>query len=331
MKVFGNTNTLNRRDIVKNQELTPIQKADILLSDLTGGGDGGYLTAENAKAFLILMIKQARMLQDCHVIPMKSHTYNIDKLRFEDDILMVGTEATELSVTDRAQPTTTRDQIIAKGFKAQVDLNDYVLEDQIEGANFANTVQAAMSARLAADIEKCCLISDTASVTLPARHKQFDGLFALTASNVVDAGDANLNKDILRDMMRDMPSEYLDRTKLMIYTSVAADIDYRDAYANRQTTDGDSFLAEYKPVYYNGIPIKAVPLFPENVGTGTHCTNTMLMDPKNFCIGIWRRLRFETDKNIKSGVLSIVASIRFAAQLAQEEAVVMSENVRAIA
>ncbi len=328
MRVLGQP-VLDRAQIARNQNMSPIQKADLALSDITSGG--GYLTAENARNFLLIMIKQAKLLQDCQVIPMKSHTHNLDKMRFTGDILNVAEESTELASGARSKPTLTRSTIIAKAFKGEVRLSDFDLEDQIEGAAFANSVQTAMAQILAQNIEKICLLSDTTgSGTAP--YKQFEGLFKLAATNVVDAGDTNLNKDILRDMLRAMPQEFMsDRSKLMFYTSIAADIDYRDAFANRQTIGGDSFMSDYAPVYYNGVPLKTVPLFPENVGTSTHCTHVVLMDPKNFAVGIWRRLRIETDKNIRAGVISIVASLRMGANFVEETAVVEADNVKAVA
>lgn len=322
-------NTLSRRAIVANKYRSPIQKADLALSDLTGGDQPGYLTAQNAKQFMLIMIKESRFLQDITVVPMASHTYNIDKLRFANDVLNVGVEAQELSLGDRSTPTLSRSSIVAKPYKAEVRLDDFVLEDSIEGPGLANTVRTALAKAIARDMERIVLQSDTASAT--AVLSQFDGVFKKATSNVFDALDTNLNKGILREMVRLMPVEFLsDRSKLVFYTSIDADIDYRDAYANRQTVDGDSFLADYKPVFYTGIPIKAVPIFPENVGTSNHCTNVMLLDPKNAFLGIWRRLRLETDKNISKGVVSIVASMRFGFNFAEETAVVKASNVKVV-
>jgi hypothetical protein len=71
-----------------------------------------------------------------------------------------------------------------------------------------------------------------------------------------------------------------------------------------------------------------VPLFPENLGTGSNCTNILLTDPKNINIGVWRNIRIETDKDISEGVLIIVATLRFDVKYAEETAVVKAINTK---
>ena len=128
--------------------------------------------------------------------------------------------------------------------------------------------------------------------------------------------------------MPSMPSEFQrNRKQLRYMTSVDSEIDYRDSLAERATVVGDKFLEQDAPVAYSGIPIMDVPLFPENLGPGGDTTNILLTDPKNVNIGIWRNIRIETDKDISSGVLIIVATLRFDVKYAEETAVVKAINV----
>jgi HK97 family phage major capsid protein len=87
-------------------------------------------------------------------------------------------------------------------------------------------------------------------------------------------------------------------------------------------------VSEDAPTMYSGIPVVSVPLFPENIGTGTYCTSSILIDPKNITVGIWRDIRVETDKLVSEGQLLIVATLRFDMKLAHEPASVKGYNVR---
>jgi hypothetical protein len=130
-----------------------------------------------------------------------------------------------------------------------------------------------------------------------------------------------------------MPSPYLRNKKaLRFLTSVDSEIDYRDALADRATANiGDRFVEFDAPSMYSGVPVESVPMFPENIGTSSHCTSPVLIDPKNMHVGIWRDIRIETDKLIQEGVLLVVATMRFDMKLVEEIAAVKANNVKVVA
>ena len=74
--------------------------------------------------------------------------------------------------------------------------------------------------------------------------------------------------------------------------------------------------------------VMSVPLFPEDIGTSNHCTDAILIDPKNINVGVWRDITIETDKLISEGVLLIVATLRFDMKLIEETAAVKATNVK---
>jgi hypothetical protein len=157
---------------------------------------------------------------------------------------------------------------------------------------------------------------------------KFDGLLKGATSNVVDAADAKLSKTLFRDMLKSMPSEFLRNKSMMRFmTSVDAEIDYRDTLADRIGPIGDKFLEQDAACAYSGVPVLDLQLMPENVGTGSHCTNVLFTDPKNVNVGIWRQIRIETDKLVREGVLLIVATLRFDVKYAEETAVVKANNI----
>jgi hypothetical protein len=251
----------------------------------------------------------------------------IPKIRFATRILRAGSEGVALAQGDRAKPNLTNVELDTKLFKAEVRLPNEVLEDNIERDQLKQTIMQLMGEAVARDVDEITVRGDTASTdTFLA---QFNGILKQTVTNSVDAQLQTLNKSVLRDMLKSMPTPFLRNKDLLRYmTSVHADIDYRDTIANRQTPGGDAFLLESGEASYSGVPVIDVPHFPETLGVSNNCTDVMLSDPKNVTIGIWREIRMETDKDISAGVVVIVASMRFYMKWAEETATVKAINVK---
>jgi hypothetical protein len=314
---------MSMNDLVYDNR-TLLAKADLSLADLTA--DGGLLKPRQAKKFIHLLIKESVLLKMGTVRPMDSPKHLIEQIGFGQRILRAGTEATPLDPADRAKPDLSSVELDAKLFKAEVRLSNETLEDSIERSALRQTIMQMMGERIATDMDEIIAKGDTSSPdTFLSR---LDGILKQSTSHVVDAASAPTSKSLFRDMLKSMPSQYLrNRKKLRYFTSVDAEIDYRDTLAERATVVGDKFLEQDAPVLYGGIPILDVPMFPENLGAGGNATNILLTDPKNINIGIWRRIRIETDKNISAGVLIIVATLRFDVKYEEETAAVKAINV----
>lgn len=303
---------------------TILEKADMALSDLT---TGGLLLPAQAQRFIRILIEEAKIMKMATVTPMKSHTQEINKIKFGTRVLHAGAENVALPEADRAKPQTSQLQLVAKLFKAQVNLTYEVLEDSIEQEQLRNTIMQLMGEAIARDMDELLILGDTVSVD--PYLAQFDGVLKQVTSNIVNAGGAFLTKSILRDMLKTMPSPYL-RTKdaLRFLTSVDAEIDYRDSLSNRQTNTGDRALDGATPVGYSGVPVIDIPMFPENLGLLTNETNVILTDPKNINVGIWRQIQIETDKDIQAGKVIIVVTLRADMKLIEENAAVKAIGVR---
>jgi HK97 family phage major capsid protein len=297
---------------------TILEKADLALSDLLSGGE---LVPAQAQKFIRLLIKESVVLGMGTVRPMKSKKTLVEKIRFTNRILRAGAESTPLPSGDRQKPDLTKVELDAKLFKAQVNLNDEVLEDNIEQGSLRQTVMELMGEAISRDMDEVMVNGDTGSGD--AFLAQFDGLLAAATSHVVPFGVAPIDSTALKAAIKAMPSEYIRNKKnLRMLTSIDAETDLRDTYSQRDTVAGDRFLQEEAPIMYSGIPIASVPMFPENLGAGTNETNLLLLDPKNIMVGVWRKIRMETDKDIEAGVLKIVASLRFDFKYVEEDAVV---------
>ncbi len=308
---------------------TILEKAALALSDITG--QNGILQTAQAQRFIKLLVQESKVMGMATVTPLRAPKQLVNKTRFTSRMLRRGQEATALADGDRSKPTFTNVEHDAQLFKAEVRITDEVLEDNIEGDQLRQTVMSTLAERIAMDMDEVIVQGDTTSTD--DFLASFDGILAGATHNVVDAGVATLHKGILRDMLKTMPSEWLrNKGAMRFLTSVDAEIDYRDSLSDRMTVTGDQALAavgsESAVVGYSGVPVLDIPLFPENLGVANNCTNVILTDPKNIDVGVWRKIRVETDKDISAGVLVVVATMRFDVVYQEELAVVKATNVQ---
>lgn len=302
-----------------------LEKADLALADLTTGG--GILKPAQAKKFMRLLIKQSVLLGMATVVPMAAPKQQISKIKFGSRILRPGQEATPLDVAERAKPDLSSTELDAKLFKAEVRLSDETLEDSIERGELRQTIMEMMAEAIARDMEEVAISGDTASAD--PLLAVLDGILRQSTSNIVDAAATPITKDLLRDLLKSLPSEHLrDKKAMRFLTSVDADLDYRSTLAERPTAVGDKFLEGDTPVLYSGVPVQPIPLFPENLGGTNDQTAVVLCNPKNIHVGIWRKIRIESARDISAGVLKIVATLRFDVKYAEESGVAKAINVQ---
>jgi HK97 family phage major capsid protein len=302
-----------------------LEKADLALADLMASG--GLLKPAQAQKFIRILIEESVILKAATVVPMKAPKQLVEKIRFGSRILRAGAEATALAPADRAKPDLSEVELDAQLFKAEIRLNDEVLEDSIERGQLKQTVMELMGEAIARDMDEVLVRGDRTSPD-PFLAK-FDGFLRQAQSHVVDAQNQPLGKSVLRDMLKSMPSPFRrDKKQLRFFTSCDAETDYRDSLSERGTVVGDKFLEQDVPAMYSGVPVEDVPMFPENLGPGGNQTNALLTDPKNMNVGIWRNIRIETDKLIQDGVFIVVATLRFDGKYAEETAVVKAVRIR---
>jgi len=259
-------------------------------------------------------------------VPMRAPKQEIPKIAFGSRILRAGVSGTALASGDRVKPDLSYMELDSKLFKAEINIPDEVLEDNIEQARLKDVIMEIGAEAISRDIDEVALEGDTNSVdTFLA---QLDGLLVSTTSNVVDANGATLDKTVLGDGIREMPHQYLrDKSRMRFLTSMTAEQDYRDTLAERATAVGDDNTVKDVPSAYQGIPLIALPMMPEDLGVGQNRTAALLTDPKNIHIGIWRNIRFELDRDVRGGNTIIVVTMRLDVKFAHEDAVVKIEDL----
>ena len=310
---------------------TLVQKADAALADLT---TGGLLQPAQAQKFLRVLIDEAVLLKMATVVPMRSPKQLIEKIQFGQRILRAGTENEALESKDRSKPSLGKVELDAQLFKAEVRLNNEVVEDSIERGQLRQTIMQLMAEQIAVDIDEVIVKGDTTSADLFLA--QFDGLLAQITSHQVEGNDGTTDRTLFKNMFKTMPTPFIRNKKaLRFLTSIDGEIDYRHALGDRATVGGDKYVEEDAPTLYAGVPVVSVPLFPQNMrnlaNNANNCSSAVLIDPKNITVGIWRDIRVETDKLVSEGVLLIVATMRFDMKLAHEPAAVKANHVKVTA
>jgi len=301
-----------------------LEKADLALADLTSGG--GILQPAQAKKFMRLLIKQSVLMQMATVVPMASPKQQISKIKFGSRILRPGQEGVALGLSDRTKPDLSSVELDAKLYKGEVRLSDETLEDSIERGELRQTIMEMLAEAIARDMEELAINGDTASAD--PFLATMDGLLEQATSNVVDAGGTSLLRSLLQDMLKSLPSEHLrDKRALRFLTSVDGELDYRDTLSQRATVAGDKFLEEDAPVLFSGVPLQAIPLFPDTLGASNNQTAVLLCNPRSIHMGIWRTIRIETGRDISEGTLKIVATLRFDVRYADESGVCKAINI----
>lgn len=295
-----------------------IEKADLSLGDLQT--DGGYLSDQQADRFIRLAIKESVLLGQISVTPMRGPREERDKMRFSGRVLYAATAGEALLSGQRSKPDLSKYILDVKEFKAEVRMNDSVLEDNIERGTFNETVMSALSAAVARDVEWISINGDIASAN--PTLAQLDGFLKQATTNLVNAAGAHLTKDILKKMQKAMPEEFARVERMRYYTNSQARIDYRDSIADRMTGLGDAYLTQSDRTVYSDMPVVSIPEWPN-----TTATQALLTDPANMTIGFHRQIRFETDRDITAGVNIIVATVRFDVKLQEETAVVKAYDI----
>lgn len=298
---------------------TLLQKADLAVSNLVS--DGGYLLPAQAVQFMRVLIDEPTIIKQARVIPLKSPKQLVEKIRFGSRILRPGAEATALSSGDRVKPDLGSIELDAELFKAEVRLSDETLEDSIERGNLKDTIIELMAQRVALDMEEVIVQGDTASGD--AFLATFDGLLKQSDANVIDnslAVDPTTTKALFYAMLKALPTEFKrDKRSLIAYVSVNEELDYRESLSQRATVLGDKYTTDDAPSTAAGVPIMDLPTMPDG--------QALLTNPKNINVGVWRKIKIETDKDVSAGQFIIVLSVRFDTKFSVKEASVKATGI----
>lgn len=314
-----------------------LRKADLAIADLQS--NGGELNPEQGASFIRKLIKQPTLIRQCRVVEMTASQRKINKIGFGSRILRKAQSAVALTQAQRSKPTTEQVELNTKEQIAEVRIPYDVMEDNIERASAANneasnqgpgglrqTIIDLIAERAALDLEELALLGDvdytSGNADDQAFLSQLDGWLknAYTNGGVVDAGGSTITKDVFKNGLKTLPSQYQrNKPALKHFVSVNNETEYRDTLADRATSLGDQMTQGTSPTWAYGSPVLPVAMMPEDKGLFT--------DPMNLIFGIQRQVSMEFDKDITSRVYVIVLTTRIDFQIEEAEAIVEYVNI----
>jgi hypothetical protein len=281
-------------------ELELRRRADISLGELAS--NGGLLNPDQNDKFYVDLVQNSAFLSSIQTHQMTSNTKKISAFGLQGQVLHAANRTGDrlLAAGKRVDPNFRQPTINAVEFQAEAWLPYEIFENNIEGESFQDTFLTELNKAIRRDIQKIILRSDTASVD--DDYNKFDGALKLMSANVSDAASAGISPTVLKSGFLALPEEYRDdRSALGFFTSSAQEVEYASVLSDRQTGLGDSALATNQKRSAAGIFVHGVTGMPEDV--------IMLTDPRNIAWGLQRNIRVETDRNIKSREIYVVATL----------------------
>ena len=184
-----------------------------------------------------------------------------------------------------------------------------------------------MAEAIARDMEELAVCGD------PKSSDPFlatmSGILDQARPHVLNGQGKPMSKGMLSTKLKMLPGEQKRNKKNMrFFTGVNVEQDYRIKLAERATAVGDRFLEGESSILAFGVPIAPIPLFPEDRGSKRDESHLLLMDPKNVFVGIWRKIRVESARDISKGVVKVVITMRFDVCLSEPDATRASRGHR---
>lgn len=303
--------------------MTPIQKADFTLGLLASGGK---MEPEQAREFWQIAIKGSERLSTYSNVFMKADTFKLDRFGFENRVLHAATSGQALPIGQRSTPTLGQAVLNPKLYKAQVNVDEEVFEDNIMQERLRAFVMQKVTEAVRRDMLEILIRSDTTSTDDDL--SKFEGIIKSITSNTASASDAAISKAFLEDTVQILPDQYHDFDKLKFTTATNAWIGYVSSIADRVTVFGDNVRESgtYKP-HVLGIELDREKNYPVDLAGGGDRTAVTLFDPKNWHIGVHRQVKLKVQEDAPAGVFIIVVSVRFDGAFANEAATAQLTDV----
>jgi hypothetical protein len=312
--------------------LTPqelLQKATLGLGDF-GTATTAPLTIEQADEFLRLAITPQALLSDVRTVRSKANKWQESTIDFSARILRPGTGGTRLIDTERVKPTTGVVEISTVLVRGEVPVTDEVLEDQVEGAGFGNTLSSMIAEGSGRDIEELLLCGQIGSADpYLALTDGWVKLLQGAGGNVFDATAVTQSgyQSVFRSLLTRIPAKNKrDMANWRFYVPNYVEEFYRDALSARNTDLGDISLGESRDIRYQGITLKSVPMMPVTLGTPDK-SYIILTHRLNLYAGFKREIRIETFRDPREGATSFVVTARVDAAVAVPGATAIATNV----
>lgn len=286
-----------------------VRKADLSVAQLAS--DGGKLPIEKAREFMARTISQSRALTELRYEEMMAEEKELPDLAFTSRVLKPKNSGDALPASDRVRPSIGKGTLQAKEFGFEVKIPRDALEENIEGDNLTNVIQAALEEAIARDMEEIILNGDTASAD--AALAKMDGLIKLASTNVYAAGTVHLSDKVLEELYLALPQQVRSAiADLCILTSPTAEFRWKRSFAARMTAFADDLAKSGGSLPFHAIPVIGVDMMPSTLGAGTNETVALCIHKKNAAYGVRRGIRIQGEWEGREDAYYAYGSLKFA-------------------
>lgn len=306
------------REMTPEERLAYIEQR-ISTSDIASAGK---LTAEQAQAFISLIVDQTSLKDFVKTYPMTTPTRDLDNFLLAARQMRKPTEGTDLGTTISA--TFAKRTLTPVEWIYPADITYTFLEDNIAREKFEDFLMAGIARAVGNDLEDLNINGDTGSGD--AFISQNDGWIkiAKAAGHVYDTngvtapeGGYLYTDTVFPGMLAAMPNKWKgDYSRLAILMSPSNAEDYENEGTPRQTVLGDKILTTQYTPPYKGIAVKKVPTMPD----GTH----ILTLKENLARGVRREFQLELERKPRTRTVEITVTGRQDAEIEIVDAVVIA-------
>jgi HK97 family phage major capsid protein len=269
------------------------------------------LNPEKMGTFLREATLPNTILKDANFNLMKSYKKELNRTNINGRVLQNGYDAegnTKTSLT-AADVDFGVNELDAKKLKALCEITDEEKEDNLEQAQFEQTLLSMMGERIGEDLEYWALFGDTTitAATNDLLHSN-DGWIKKCTNTITNGTaassdfnvEANTVESMFDAMILKIPPRFRDRSKLKFYVPFEVEDAYRNLLKSRGTVLGDTNQTGFAPIRYKNIPlIPCQTLDATDARSIDNKVYTILTDPANMEYGIWKNITVEPDRIVK--------------------------------
>jgi hypothetical protein len=235
--------------------------------DLQTFAPGGVLLPKQQEKFFELLIKESKLLLECHTEQIPTAQYELDLAGFTGQVLHPDGD-TAFPDEQLAEAETTKATYDAKRYKAVLKLKYATASRVIMGDQLWPWLLSQGTKAAKRDLEMAAIRGDTSLAPTSALNRLLrlqNGFLKRMVSNTVDAEGVRMNLDLLDRARKAIPDEYYEQDNLVIGCSKNAKIDYEAAVSARMDSVGSeafkrSRLADARE--YRDIPVRTYSLLP---------------------------------------------------------------------
>ena len=226
-------------------------------------------------------------------------------------------------------------ELNAKKLKAKTSILDDDKEDNIEQAQFEQTLLSMMGEAVGVDLEALAVYGDTTKT----------GLFGVTngwlkgaTNHIVQGTDYDVTTkgitDLFNQALYKLPEAYRQANlmkDLVFYVPFEVYEAYRNFLIDRETGLGDSSLLNADELKYKGIPVKYAPVLDAADGRTSYgkVVGCVLTVPEFLWYGVWKDLSVEPNRVVAEEKTEYFYRIRCDASLQWTDAIVVADMTAA--